>query len=250
MSSIPVQFIASKSKSRRLRANATKRKLFSASTDTAGIQSQLAMLTATVENLRWTLCSFTNGNWCFSQNVFAESTSHWNQTSENEPPVSLPADRETVEDDSPHVPDTPLDTYFAELLEMCMSDEIAYKFAEQLQNVHFDFNDVVANDGSLPQEYAIFPEANPVIHTEADDPSSQWSTNEIRDWTRVTIHVANEAALQELDKQTCKNKGAEIILQQRSKVIRAEIIRQRWETAKANIPETLHHGLLELLLEI
>ena len=126
-----------------------------------------------------------------------------------------------------------------------MSDEVANEFAELLQNIHADFSDVVANDASLPLQHPLFSEANPVIQTEADDQRSPWSTHEIEDWARVTARAANEAALQELDKQTSKDRGSEIIRQQRCKDIRSEIIRQRWETAKANIPETLHRVFLE-----
>ena len=77
-----------------------------------------------------------------------------------------------------------------------------------------------------------------------------WSVEEIENWTRLTMRIANQAATQELDKEICKDKRSESMRQQKCKEIRSELIRQRWETAKAHFPQTLHSGFLEVLLEM
>ena len=82
--------------------------------------------------------------------------------------------------------------------------------------------------------------------TEIDTPSfltddHLWSMDEIGDWSRVTVRLANDAANDALEegccKQTCLDK-------------RSEVIRQRWLSAEPHIPESLHGGLQQILHEM
>ena len=105
----------------------------------------------------------------------------------------------------------------------------------------FDLTSDHAKPEELPNDSP--SQTDPVICTAVDDPCDQWSTQQIENWTRVTMRIANKAAMQEIDKQKCKDKRSEILQQQKCKEIRSEIIQQRWATAKANIPKSLHRGL-------
>ena len=58
----------------------------------------------------------------------------------------------------------------------------------------------------------------------------KWSMEEIEDWSRVTVRLANHAANDAVEKGSCK----QTCLDKRS-----EVIRQRWLSAEPHIPESL-----------
>jgi len=76
---------------------------------------------------------------------------------------------------------------------------------------------------------------------EARGNAKLWSMEDIQDWVRDTVHLANQPASDELDKgsckQTCLNK-------------RSEVIRHRWLSAETHIPESLHGDLQQMLHEM
>ena len=69
----------------------------------------------------------------------------------------------------------------------------------------------------------------------------KWNMEEMKDWSKVTVRLANHAANDAVEKGSCK----QTCLDKRS-----EVIRQRWLSAEPHIPESLHGRLQQILLEM
>ena len=72
------------------------------------------------------------------------------------------------------------------------------------------------------------------------NPVEKWSAEKIEDWVRATARLANQAAKRELDKGRCDKECLDA---------RSVVVRQRWQSAKAHIPKSLHGGLQQILHE-
>lgn len=88
----------------------------------------------------------------------------------------------------------------------------------------------------------------------ADDGAlaKEWSATEFQDWWRETLQLANQACDLELSgmegnlSPTLLKKGG---AKKQCLKTRAEVIRQRWQSAKAHIPESLLNSLQQILQE-
>jgi len=55
----------------------------------------------------------------------------------------------------------------------------------------------------------------------------QESVQEIKEWSSVTVRLANLAAMQELDEVSCKKRCLDM---------RSKVRQERWKSAKVHIP--------------
>ena len=89
---------------------------------------------------------------------------------------------------------------------------------------------------------AVPADADPTV---ADDNSSTkqqhlWTSQEMSDWVRNTLRLANERCAEEMEDQKDKQQCLEA---------RSQVVLERWATAKQYFPATLHEELLQMLLD-
>ena len=68
----------------------------------------------------------------------------------------------------------------------------------------------------------------------------QWTSQQLSDWVRDTLRLANERCAIEIEDQKDKQQCLEA---------RSQVILERWATAKQYFPATLHGELLKMLLD-
>ena len=89
------------------------------------------------------------------------------------------------------------------------------------------------------------------LSADEDIPITQWTSSEIQSWCRATMKLANAALEQELLRMensppTLMKKGS---VRKQCLDMRVNVIQQRWQSAKAHIPESLHDAIQEILQE-
>ena len=109
-----------------------------------------------------------------------------------------------------------------------------------LVGAHTEIGTASTVEGRPPTAGPLDPQSSGV-GPEASGGAKLWSTEDIQDWVRATVRLANQAASDEVDKGSCK----QICLHKR-----CEVIRQRWLSAEMHIPESLHGDLQQILLEM
>lgn len=106
------------------------------------------------------------------------------------------------------------------------------------------------------QESAACREALPMCNQQssvcADDGAlaEEWNLTEIHDWSRETLQLATQAVERELSRiEENPSRAPKGGAKRQCLEMRAEVIRQRWQSAKAHIPESLLDSLEQMLQE-